>query len=178
MDNYCLSFTIRRSRDKQEKERANCSPAPLSRTTQVVFWDSKWSILLKDRWQLEQIFAACDACWFLRFLTRNLNLNSFGHSEHLVCIFLCIINTAWKVSKYRVFSGPYFPAFRLNTICKCLLIFGRCFIFWNIFHGQNDHFELYILSLVSSDNNFLGAWMTVAISSYLNDFAGIITIHF
>ena len=23
--------------------------------------------------------------------------------------------TAWKVSKYRVFSGPYFPAFRLNT---------------------------------------------------------------
>ena len=24
-------------------------------------------------------------------------------------------NTAWKVSKYRVFSGPYFPAFGLNT---------------------------------------------------------------
>ena len=23
--------------------------------------------------------------------------------------------TAWKVSKYGVFSGPYFPAFRLNT---------------------------------------------------------------
>ena len=23
--------------------------------------------------------------------------------------------TAWKVSKYRVFSGPYFPVFRLNT---------------------------------------------------------------
>ena len=23
--------------------------------------------------------------------------------------------TAWKVSKYRVFSGPYFPAFGLNT---------------------------------------------------------------
>ena len=114
----------------------------------------------------------------LVFLIRNLNLNSFGHSEHLVCIFLCITNTVWKVSKYRVFSGPYFPAFRLNTICKCLLIFGRCFIFWNIFHGQNDHFELYILSLVSSDNNFLGAWTTVAISSYLNDFAGIITIYF
>ena len=25
------------------------------------------------------------------------------------------INTAWKVSKYRVFSGPYFPVFGLNT---------------------------------------------------------------
>ena len=25
------------------------------------------------------------------------------------------INTAWKVSKYGVFSGPYFPVFGLNT---------------------------------------------------------------
>ena len=24
-------------------------------------------------------------------------------------------NTAWKVSKYGVFSGPYFPVFGLNT---------------------------------------------------------------
>ena len=24
-------------------------------------------------------------------------------------------NTAWKVSKYGIFSGPYFPAFQLNT---------------------------------------------------------------
>ena len=26
-----------------------------------------------------------------------------------------MIITAWKVSKYRVFSGPYFPVFGLNT---------------------------------------------------------------
>ena len=26
-----------------------------------------------------------------------------------------ILPTAWKVSKYGVFSGPYFPAFGLNT---------------------------------------------------------------
>ena len=26
-----------------------------------------------------------------------------------------MIFTAWKVSKYRVFSGPYFPVFGLNT---------------------------------------------------------------
>ena len=24
-------------------------------------------------------------------------------------------HTAWKVSKYRVISGPYFPVFGLNT---------------------------------------------------------------
>ena len=31
-------------------------------------------------------------------------------------MFLIIITpTAWTVSKYRVFSGPYFPAFGLNT---------------------------------------------------------------
>ena len=27
---------------------------------------------------------------------------------------LVLIFTAWKVSKYRVFSGPYFPTFGLN----------------------------------------------------------------
>ena len=26
-----------------------------------------------------------------------------------------MLNTAWKVSKYGVFSGPYFPVFGLNT---------------------------------------------------------------
>ena len=25
------------------------------------------------------------------------------------------INTTWNVSKYGIFSGPYFPAFGLNT---------------------------------------------------------------
>ena len=38
---------------------------------------------------------------------------------HLCCsVFLNKVGgmiTAWKVSKYRVFSGPYFPAFGLNT---------------------------------------------------------------
>ena len=27
----------------------------------------------------------------------------------------CLFNTAWKVSKYGVISGPYFPVFGLNT---------------------------------------------------------------
>ena len=25
------------------------------------------------------------------------------------------VSTVWKVSKYRVISGPYFPVFKLNT---------------------------------------------------------------
>ena len=29
--------------------------------------------------------------------------------------FLTETNTAWKVSKYEVFSGPYFPVFGLDT---------------------------------------------------------------
>ena len=50
---------------------------------------------------------------------------------------LCYQNlkrTAWKVSKYRVFSGPYFPAFGLNmeiylsrVVVVC--IEGMAFIF-------------------------------------------------
>ena len=28
---------------------------------------------------------------------------------------LCLCSTAWKVSKYEVFAGPYFPVFELNT---------------------------------------------------------------
>ena len=28
---------------------------------------------------------------------------------------MAIVNIAWKVSKYGVFSGPYFPAFRVIT---------------------------------------------------------------
>ena len=30
-------------------------------------------------------------------------------------ILMAAASTAWKVSKYGVFSGPYFPVFRLNT---------------------------------------------------------------
>ena len=37
----------------------------------------------------------------------NLNLNIRSKLRFIV--------TAWKVPKYRVFSGPYFPVFRLNT---------------------------------------------------------------
>ena len=35
-----------------------------------------------------------------------------GFLKNIQMIFL---NTAWKVSKYGVFSGPYFPVFSPNT---------------------------------------------------------------
>ena len=49
--------------------------------------------------------------------------NSFSLKRDHECeILLCRIlfpfrnrNTAWKVSKYEVFSGPYFPKFRLDA---------------------------------------------------------------
>ena len=31
------------------------------------------------------------------------------------CYNIRVVNTAWKVSKYGVISGPYFPTFGLNT---------------------------------------------------------------
>ena len=37
---------------------------------------------------------------------------AFSENEYT---FLVSCHTAWKVSKYGVFSGPYFPVFRLNT---------------------------------------------------------------
>ena len=45
-------------------------------------------------------------------------------SVALFTFFLIIseLCTAWKVSKYGVFSGPYFPAFGLNTDQKKLCI--------------------------------------------------------
>ena len=41
-----------------------------------------------------------------------------------------VINTAWKVSKYVVISGPYFPVFGLNTeIVRIWTIFTRWWAF-------------------------------------------------
>ena len=52
--------------------------------------------------------------------------------------------TAWKVSKYGVFSGPYFPAFGLNKL-HIWTFFRQCFVvkfkpFW-----KNSRIEGFIL---------------------------------
>ena len=42
---------------------------------------------------------------------------SFYEEENSINLIYCLAETAaaWKVSKYGVFSGPYFPVFGLNT---------------------------------------------------------------
>ena len=46
-------------------------------------------------------------CNIAEHLIPNHSYHSFHKSD--------CIETAWKVSKYGVFSSPYFPAFGLNT---------------------------------------------------------------
>ena len=36
-----------------------------------------------------------------------------------------ILYTVWKVSKYGVISGPYFPVFELNMDQNCLSVFDH-----------------------------------------------------
>ena len=57
---------------------------------------------------------------FLRklFLQKNTDcLSPYGSEQKIGCLtgFSNMPLTAWKVSKYGVYSGPYFPAFGLNT---------------------------------------------------------------
>ena len=57
-----------------------------------------------------------------------------------------ILFAAGKVSKYRVISGPYFPAFRLNTerYEVSLRILSECGKMWgNV--GQNNSEYGYLL---------------------------------
>ena len=42
-----------------------------------------------------------------------IQIESFEHPKNFLK--LQINNPVWKVSKYRVISGLYFPVFRLNT---------------------------------------------------------------
>ena len=48
----------------------------------------------------------------IHFFAFSLSLFLYIHKKQQK---LCCASTAWKVSKYGVFSGPYFPAFELNT---------------------------------------------------------------
>ena len=51
--------------------------------------------------------------------------------------------TAWKVSKYGVFSGPYFPAFVLNTerYFVSLRIQSECGKIWTRKNSIFGHFS-------------------------------------
>ena len=68
-----------------------------------------------------------------------LNLDKKFTAIHLL--------TAWKVSKYGVFSGPYFPVFRLNTEKYGT---GKKLCIWTLFHAVTF---LVIDTTVASDNH-------------------------
>ena len=52
------------------------------------------------------VLIKCDSYYKMRCLLQNVSVQGgYGTSERC---------TAWKLSKYRVFYGPYFPLFGLN----------------------------------------------------------------
>ena len=55
-----------------------------------------------------------------------LFLQSFSSLFFISLIWVWKLVTAWKVSRYRVFSGPYFTVFGLNTERYCMSISVLC----------------------------------------------------
>ena len=78
-------------------------------------------------------------------------------------ILLRIIITAWKVSKYGVFSGPYFPGFGLNTEIYSVSLRNQS-EYWKIRTRKNfvfGHFSrsVWILKLdCGKSNASIGEW--------------------
>ena len=71
--------------------------------------------------------------------------------------------TAWKVSKYGVFSGPYFPAFELNTESyeASLRIQSKCRKIWtrkNSVFGHISHSVPGLYILTSGQNAEIYFW--------------------
>ena len=90
-----------------------------------------------------QLLTATDSRLLLRFLKSNSDL----HRQLRVTSFILLnITTMWKVSKYGVFFGPYFPVFELNTeIYEVnLRIQSECRKIWtrkNSIYGHFSHSE-------------------------------------
>ena len=93
----------------------------------IVFYSTTlWNILFSSSSQIFVFFTL--RLWILVIKLFNQSLFSNIYSQFINLItysflfvdrsYLCqkwIKYTAWKVSKYGVFSGPYFPVFGLNT---------------------------------------------------------------
>ena len=68
-----------------------------------------------------------------------------NHITHMNCFsyFNAVSNTAWNVSRYRVFTGPYFPEFGLNTerYRESLRIQPECGKIWTRKNSVFVHFS-------------------------------------
>ena len=92
-------------------------------------------VMAKTQWAVvaNSVFINVQSCLYTPTLSSTYTLRgSYIHQK-------AVHFTAWKVSKYGVFSGPYFPAFGLNTDQKKLRIwtlFTQCFFSWsNVTHA-------------------------------------------
>ena len=77
-----------------------------------------------------------------------------------------LANTAWKVSKYGVFSGPYFPVFRLNTKIYRgnLLIQTECSKIQSRRNSVFGHFSRSVKDIPSHLTNFPKSLLTMQLT--------------
>ena len=78
--------------------------------------------------------------------------------------YICFSFAAWKVSKIGVFSGPYFPVFRLNTKIYSVIrrftiwtLFTQCFciIIYNLVYQYSLHYYWYCYNQKQSYSSVL-----------------------
>ena len=90
------------------------------------------------------------------FFTEHLRATAFVHR-----IFSCI--TAWKVFKCWVFSGRYFPVFRLNTV----IYFVNLRIeseYWKIRTRKNFVFGHFSHSDIFDDDSAIQLWLSTELN--------------
>ena len=86
----------------------------------LVGWQRLWLLTLVNPWneaRANKAFLHAALHWNNCPLKKRPSSSIYHHAKRLIS---CLevkeyTNTAWKVSKYWIFSGPYFPAFGLNT---------------------------------------------------------------
>ena len=67
-------------------------------------------------------------------------LSSRGYNQLPLCL-----NTAWKVSKYGVFSGPYFPTFEPYSVQMQKNTDQMKLRIWNISRSETHHQQISVL---------------------------------
>ena len=86
----------------------------------------RMKIILNLEWRSRSIWNVHH--WYAIIIAVHiLLLLAFSRAELWIIFISC---TAWKVSKYGVFSGPYFPAFGLFTFTYTLTLF--IFVWWKL----------------------------------------------
>ena len=93
--------------------------------------------------------------FFVKIVSQRCSAGSFFHKKiYLRCLsmfwmFLCETITPWKVSKYGVFSGSYFPAFGLKYLSIFSPNVGKYgpekTLYFDTFHAVNIRTNFFLL---------------------------------